>query len=374
MENKFASDIESRLSGKNNGTSTIVNVKEASQNVINTVGGFFNFDKEMTVEEALKESGNDFVVEKRPLVYVTPELIQAIKNGEPVTDIDLSTINILDQMATIRTDNGHPFGAVGKDYTPVQNSKALDFINFFLSGLDNGGKKPIIETAGCLNGGARMFIEVKMPEGITLDGGDQIDNKILFTTSHDGSGGVMAMFTPIRVICQNTLNMAIRGSKNKITYRHTTRVNEHLDFTMEENRKMAVETMGMLNLFTKSFVDNLLHMKSLPVNADQVNEFAATMVLSKEELEAARKSRWNVQGMEISTRKKNLVHDLLEAIEGGVGQEMHRGTGLWLLNGWTTYLGNGKRFSNEESKFNSVIFGDGLKKTQMANDWVLANL
>ena len=106
--------------------------------------------------------------------------------------------------ATYRKDYGIPLGIVKERYTPVQNNEAFSFFD------DAIGKNAAIwQTAGYFGMGERIFVSAKLPNTITVKG-DPVDSYLVFTNSHDGSSGVKILFTPIRIVCLNTLNAAIR--------------------------------------------------------------------------------------------------------------------------------------------------------------------
>ena len=109
-------------------------------------------------------------------------------------------------------DTMKPLGVVSDSYGIVQNSDAFKFLDTLLTGkLTDSEHTPIIETAGVLGNGERVFITAKFPEQIILDNktDDRVDMYVVFTTSHDGTGAVNCMVTPTRVVCNNTLNYAL---------------------------------------------------------------------------------------------------------------------------------------------------------------------
>lgn len=69
---------------------------------------------------------------------------------------------------------------------------------------------------------------------------------------------------------------------------------------------------------------------------------------------------------EVSTRAKNQFERLMGSIENGVGQDMYRGSKLWLLNGLTTLLHNDTAYKSDEEEFKSILEGDGFKKLNKA--------
>lgn len=110
---------------------------------------------------------------------------------------------------------------VGGRYKVVQND---DLFAFGDALLDGGGTW---ETAGSIKGGRVVFGSLDLGRDIVIGAGEADDNVktyLLVTTSHDGTVGVQAATTPVRVVCQNTLNMALRGVKQSFKMRHTTEI------------------------------------------------------------------------------------------------------------------------------------------------------
>ena len=109
-------------------------------------------------------------------------------------------------------------GSVGDRYNVVQNE---DLFSFGDSILDGGG---VWETAGSIKKGTVVFGALALDKTITLDAqgaNDQTKTYLLLHTSHDGSVSIQASITPVRVVCQNTLNLALRSVKQSFKIRHT---------------------------------------------------------------------------------------------------------------------------------------------------------
>lgn len=161
----------------------------------------------MTAAEALKAADlADWNVQVEPL---TVELSDGTKH-----ELD-------GRFITTRMKNGtrQPIATVGGRYTPVQNEDAFGLADAIVDTAEARW-----DTAGALGQGERVFGSLLLPTSIVIDGegiADQTDMYIMIATSHDGSLPVTAAVTPVRVVCQNTLNIALRGAKNKYKVRHT---------------------------------------------------------------------------------------------------------------------------------------------------------
>jgi len=179
-----------------------------------------------TSSEEIQYAGLDYSVEKWPMYAYDPK---NETSDEP---------HVPHNFATVRTDNNCVLGVVGKDYQIVQNTDAFSFFDSIV-----GGKSGILyETAGALGKGERIFITAKLPEYIKVGRNDLIENYLFLTSSHDGLGSITIAFTPIRIVCNNTLNAALQNNTNCIKIRHTASAGEKL--------KQAQHMLGISNLLT----------------------------------------------------------------------------------------------------------------------------
>lgn len=312
------------------------------------------------------ESANNIAynVSAKPLLRVTQDVIDAIKAGQPFDWQPTAQDIITSHKATMRDDNLFGLGVVGKDYNVVQNQAAFDFIDMI---GEVSGNEPNITAYGALGHGERMFITATIGEDSFIDKDDAIRNYVVFTNAHDGSGSVMAFFTPIRVICQNTLNMAIRECPNKVVFKHTKNVDKRLDWQIAANREKAFEVFSKGVKFSEAFKERMLFLKSQDVTTEDVQLFTAQMCLNKAQIKLWEQAGRNVDKVdEIATKTKNGMLALSDAIENGIGQQQHRGTKLWLLNGLTTLLHNESKYKDGEAEFKSLMEGGGLKKVEKA--------
>lgn len=369
---------QTAVENNNYGTCTSVSVKEPKPVSWNGIKGCRSFSTPVTVAEAVEAVGADYNVSKQHLVRIPDSLYKAIIDKDNDMDVVLTRDMIIDNyMATVRDDMDVTLGVVGSRYGVVQNSKTFEFMDLLASGI-GGHEKAIIETAGVLGNGERMYMTARLPQDIYLDdnGKDPIRDYILFTNSHDGSGAVTALFTPIRVVCQNTLNMALKNAQNKLIYKHTPNVNMRLEWSKEENVKHALEILERHRQFKDTFRNNLLTLRSEKVTDNDIMRFASAVVLGenrKKELAQIEKADFKLDSVdELSRVMKNRIYGLRNTIENGIGQDMYRGTKLWLLNGLTTYFSNEKNYRTAEDKFDSITDGTDARKVNYAYSLLVA--
>lgn len=368
---------------------------EAKKSVFTEFGYTF-VDQNLSVNEAFTLAGMDYNVAEQPLVRVSPAILEQLgklneaKHFDMLADFDFTELNrllgsefgganiISSHKATYREDNNHTLGVVGKGYGIVQNRAALSFIDYLSECA--GGKQPQIISGGCFGGGERVFMTCRIAEEFCLGNeGDIITPYVVFTTSHDGGGAVVAMVTPIRVICQNTLAMALSSKRsNKLVFKHTKNVNTRLDFSAEENRQRAARVFALSNAFTEEFLQAMTALRTEKVDGAYCRKFVGDMLLSAEQFKQWEKANFHIENVDktdIPTKTKNLVIGLTNSIESGIGQDSYRGTKLWLLNGVTTWLQNDKSESKNatlEDKFISMNEGTSAKYTQAAYNLLTA--
>lgn len=117
----------------------------------------------------------------------------------------------------VRSTDHAALGIVSDRYKVVQNEDAFQFTDDLL------GEGVTYETAGALQGGRKVWLLARMPQRYVI-AGDEITPYMVFMNSHDGSSGVKVAMTPIRVVCQNTLNLALDSAKRIWAAKHTENI------------------------------------------------------------------------------------------------------------------------------------------------------
>ncbi len=115
-------------------------------------------------------------------------------------------------------------GLVGRRYQPLQNVDAFEFFDPIV-----GEKKASFETAGVLGEGERVWVMARMPEAMEIVKGDDCYNYLLLSNTHTGDGSVIVKFTSVRVVCQNTLMMAMEDGQKAYRVRHSKKMQFKLD-------------------------------------------------------------------------------------------------------------------------------------------------
>lgn len=267
-----------------------------------------------TSAEAIKLAGLDWVVESKP-VFTN------------------SGIEIPNYKANIRDIDQKVLGVVSNRYQVVQNKDAFDFTDALI------GEGCRYETAGSLCGGKRIFLLARMPEAKILD--DSFENYICFTNSHDGFSSIKAVMTPVRVVCQNTLSLALSSAKRQWSTKHIG----NLDSKLAE----AKHTLELANDYMTEFgkaADILAHTK---VTDAEVEAILDELFPVKEE-DSDRRKR-NIQEVKDQFMVCMLAPDILK----------FKGTAWSAVNAasdWATHTAPKRMTDNyQENNFNRVLDG-----------------
>jgi len=150
-------------------------------------------------------------------------------------------------------------GIVGEQYTPLQNSEAFDFFDPIV-----GKDAAVYHTAGVLGHGERIWILAKLPADIRVIGDDIVNKYLLLSNSHDGLSAVQVKFTPIRVVCQNTLTMALsQGPTIRIV--HTK--------DMKQRLKQAEQLLGIVHTHYRDIEADFAAMTRVQVDGERLKEY-----------------------------------------------------------------------------------------------------
>lgn len=333
--------------------------------------GAINVEDCKTAEDVIIKAGLDWEVAKCPLVAKMPFDGAIDMMSHPVEESFVRGSDLYrdcpNAYATYRTDKNIPLGIVKEKYTEVQNIDAFSFFNNAI-----GRDKAIWQTAGFFGNGERIFISAKLPDSIYVNGQDPVDNYLVFTTSHDGSSGVKILFTPIRVICENTLNAAIKNATNYVSFRHTASVHKNID--------SAIELLGICKEKTEFLSEQYEAMSKIKLTDKDVNKYFLDLILTENEKfalydtghtpEQLIAKNWQaVEDSGISMKKVNVLHNMREYYEIGPGQKQYLGTGWGAYNAVTGYYSN---VDNAEGikRFDKLVFGSQSIKIQTAGNLI----
>ena len=157
--------------------------------------------------------------------------------------------------ANVRSTDGKVLGVVSDRYRIVQNADAFEFTDSIIGGDVR------YETAGSLNGGKKIWLLAKLPETEIV--GDKTEPYLCFSNTHDGSGAVRVCMTPIRVVCNNTLNLALDSAKRAWSVRHTG--------SLQSKMHEARTCLRMANTYMGALAEKADRMANTTITRDQLN-------------------------------------------------------------------------------------------------------
>jgi len=256
-----------------------------------------------------------------------------------------------EKFATVRSTDGAWLGTVGRQYQVIQNREAFAFAD---SLVDSGDAK--YETAGSLRGGRVIFMSMELNHlDLTLEGehpDGTVKTYLLLSNAHDGSRALEADITKVRVVCQNTLNLAIGGATRRFKIRHSGSIDGKI--------AAARQALGIAFTYDKAFEAAAQRLLSKKVVDEQV-------------LEIFRKAVWPID-VEEATEGRVESHPSTLAFETYLKAEdlaPIRGTAWGALNAVADFVDHGQEFRGRyetaaDVRANSILWGTGQAKKQAA--------
>ena len=202
-----------------------------------------------TSKEALELAGLNWKVLQKPIYTSSGTLIEGYK-------------------ANVRNTDQNVLGIVTDRYKVVQNDEAFKFTDDLL------GAGVRYETAGSLQDGKRIWLLAKLPHEYII-GGEQISPYLVFTNTHDGSGAIKVAVTPVRIVCSNTLNLALSTAKRSWSTIHTGDINGKMD--------EARETLQLAGKYMHCLGKEFNHLQQKKISERKVMEFIEELLPEPED-------------------------------------------------------------------------------------------
>lgn len=246
-----------------------------------------------------------------------------------------------------RSDNLKELGIVSDDYKVLQPKAVLEFYRDLVA--DHGFE---LETAGALHDGKRIWALARTGKDFRVAGTDLVEGYCLLATSFDKSLATRVQFTSVRVVCQNTLNMAYSEGKNFVSVPHSA---------IFDDRKVKLD-LGIYQDSVVKFEDKVNLLANTPVDKETAVRFIMELMAPEVDKDG------------ISTRKLNQVNDVVSLFTGrGMGSDLRSAKGtMWgLVNAVTEYVDHHAGRS-QGTRLNSAWFGQGAELKTSAFDKALA--
>ncbi len=284
-----------------------------------------------SADEMIKQAGLDWTVDKTPIGRAQPGQV--------------GSRFMLTRKARDASEQDVPFGVVSHLYKPLQNAEAFRFFDPFIKrGVAS------FETAGALGSGERVWVLARMPGQIEIVPGDEVSRYLLLSNTHDGRGSVTIKFTPIRVVCQNTLVLAMKDGEKAFSVRHSPNA-----MTLRLD-----EVSSMIGLFQAVFDDAaraFQRMVKTPMDSKRLDAYLeAVLPRTPEQRAKGTPERWaRIQEAFESGRPTGHVHGT-------------RNT-LWAAYNAITYDEDYRKPRSavtDDSRLNRVWFGEGADRKLVA--------
>lgn len=292
------------------------------------------FEVPPSLEEALVAAGLDWKVTTEPLFSGAKEQVEA--------------------MLTRRSSDNSILGVVGPKYVPLQNTEAFDFFKPFID-----EKAAAIETAGSLRQGKRVWVLAKINrDPLVIKGNDIVEKYVLLSNSHDGTLAVRVGFTPIRVVCNNTLSMAINSEASKlIRIKHTKNVAANLESVQE-----------IMNLADQEFqatAEQYRMLTTKDINSKDLEKYIKIVFNTTAKLV-------EVGGNTADLSNKRIIEQIVPLFEKGRGNDMAeiKGTMWAAYNAVNEYL-QYERGSDNSNRMDNMWFGDSARLNKKALETAL---
>lgn len=254
-----------------------------------------------------------------------------------------------DKRVLFRSDTNEPLSVVGQDYKIVQPVEVLEFFRDLttLHGME-------LSAAGSLFNGKRFWATAKTGKSFQAVTGDNIDGYLLLVTSADGSMSTSARLTSTRVVCSNTLTVALQsGSKKMVKKSHRA----------DWDATQVKIDMGLVDESWEKFAASIKNLASIEITDKFATEYIQKKIYIPE-----------VSAEDQPTQRVNEVNTLLGLYNSGMGAEYSRGTAFGLVNAFTERLthGNGRRDPQKQFWESNFGRGENTKNDVLADMLALA--
>lgn len=288
--------------------------------------------KEQPLDVWLKQSNLNWKAERTPALF--RDNMGVIRQSE-------------DTQILYRNDNFMELGTCTSRYQIVQPNEVINFFEDLVAGMGWH-----LNVAGCLAGGKRVWAMAKTDESCFIGQHDRIDQYLLLATSFDGTLATTAGFTSVRVVCQNTLNMALNGNmSNKIKVSHST---QFIPESVKTQLGLYGETMAV-------FKEQVTELSRFSVKRKEAMDFILQILTGKADADSD-----DIKNL--STQAINTTKNVFELFNGkGRGSTFNSADGtLWgVVNAITEHVDHYTRSRDNDKRLSNAWFGKGedLKDT-----------
>jgi len=274
------------------------------------------------------QAGMDWRIESSDVQY---------SSGQPFPD---TRHEYSEQKVLYRSDTKAPLSVVSSRYKVVQPAEILEFYRDL---TEIGGYE--LETAGVLKGGKKFWALARTNQRVILKGGDTINGYLLLATACDGTLATMAQFTSVRVVCNNTLAIALGRGIGTVKVPHRTAFDAN---TVKQQLGVAIAPWSTFEGYVRALGDCRVSEKETDDFLDRVLTYTA----------------FNVPGRPVVAVSEQAIARVRALFDGqGLGANLAsaRGTAWGLLNSVTEFVDHHRRAQSEDHRRDAAWFGSGAQ-------------
>ena len=287
--------------------------------------------KPPTAAEAIKAAGLNWMVEKKQLFAIEGSTAMPVEGKFAIVPGD--------QWGKADCPI---FGVVSDGYEPLQNSAAFSFFDPIIE-----MEEATYETAGALYDGKRVWVMAKMVGSICVGKNDIVDQYLLLSNSHDATSAVQIKFTPIRVVCNNTLTMALQGSPMQRVFH---------DRNLGRRMMEAQEMLTQIVQYYQEVGETFQALAEIEMNQERLNEYLTAIFPDPKDPNEERAMKY--------IRMNRAASERLFRHGKGNNESDVRGT-LWAAyNGVTEFIDHRDKIpfvSSEHGRLDYMWFGEGYR-------------
>lgn len=275
----------------------------------------------------LTEAGLDWQLSESPAMFS-----REIDGVYEITDFP-------GQKVLYRSDNGTPMSVVSNRYQAVQPAEVVEFFREFVAAGDM-----TLETAGSILGGAKIWALARLGQDFTVAGQDKVNPYVLLATSCDRSMATTGQLTSVRVVCNNTLNMAINGKSAAVKVPHSTKF----------DAQKVKEDMGLVRESIQTHANSMRAMHQISLTDEQAMKFFIRLLQTPAELE---------KGEFDADKNRRTMPKLWTSYKSAPGNE----DTVWgAVNAVTHSIDYNPHARTDDSRLNAAWFGQGAAQKTTA--------
>ncbi|GAA5784353.1 DUF932 domain-containing protein [Chitiniphilus shinanonensis] len=278
----------------------------------------------------------------------------SIEQAEVLFNVDPGGLHVQaypEARVLYRSDTRAPLSVVSNRYQVVQPREVLHFYNDLVHA---GGFE--LETAGVLKGGRKLWALARTGQEVKLRGNDRVKAYLLLATSCDGTLSTTAQFTSVRVVCNNTLQVAVGDQCGAVKVPHSTKFDP----------QAVKQVLGLGLSGWDQFIAGIRQLAARPVSPAEAIQFFGEVLNESVQPEP-------VAG-QVASRAMQQLHLLYSGAGMGSLQPGSRGTAWGLLNAVTEFVDHHRRARSQDYRLDSAWFGQGAQLKERALSQVLTLL